>query len=106
MSMLETPLSDRAFKLYSIAGVIMGFLFFLEQLYSGAKYFQGSIWGFELSFAGATVLFLAIIPLLKKNIVGVGWRDLIRALIIGGFTYYPLLYVTWSSLYQLWVALR
>ncbi|MEB3756410.1 MAG: hypothetical protein GSR79_06070 [Desulfurococcales archaeon] len=106
MSMLETPLGDRAFKLYSVAGVIMGFLFFIEQLYKGNLDFPRDLQGFELSFAGATILFLAISPLLKKNISGVSLGDLIRALVIGGFAYYPLLYVTWSSLYQLWIAFK
>ncbi|MCE4606398.1 MAG: hypothetical protein F7B59_03590 [Desulfurococcales archaeon] len=106
MSMLDTPIGDRAFKLYSIAGVIMGFLFFLEQIYSGNLNFPKDVQGFELSFTGATILFLIIAPLLRKNISGASSGDLIRALIIGGFAYYPLLYVTWSSLYQLWIIFK
>jgi hypothetical protein len=103
MAMLETPLGDRSFKLYSIAGIIMGALMFIEQLYGHGKYTLEDMQGFELSFGGATVLFLAIIPLLKRGFSGIRSGDLLRALIVGSFAYYPLLYVTWASLYQLWI---
>ncbi|MEB3772924.1 MAG: hypothetical protein GSR82_04505 [Desulfurococcales archaeon] len=105
MSMLETPLGDRAFKIYSLAGIILGILFFAEQIYTGSSSYFIGIRGFELSFTGATILFLAVIPLLKAGTPSASTGELLRALLIGAFAYYPLLYVTWSSLYQLWLVM-
>ena len=106
VSILETPLGDRAFKIYSLAGIILGVLFFVEQIYTGSSmYFTGTR-GFELSFAGASILFFAVIPLLKTRVPPLSTGELLRALLIGAFAYYPLLYVTWSSLYQLWLVMK
>jgi hypothetical protein len=106
VSMLETPVGDRAFKIYSLAGIILGILFFVEQVYTGnSTYFTGTR-GFELSFTGATILFLAVIPVLKTGAPPASTGDLLRALLIGAFAYYPILYVTWSSLYQLWLIIE
>ncbi len=95
---LDTPLVDKALKLYTIAGALMGLVLFLGGLLANVSYNTLYV------AVGSTILYAALYPLTAMT-PSSSKGDKAKALIVGGFAYYVILYVVWSSLYQLWIAL-
>ncbi|MCE4617392.1 MAG: hypothetical protein F7C32_02280 [Desulfurococcales archaeon] len=95
---------DVAFKVYTIAGIVMGTILGIVSVASKGLQGLDKTSAFIATLGIATLFFVALVPYVRARVGPEIVRgETARAVMIGVLSYYPILYVVWSAIYQLYI---
>jgi len=95
---------DVAFRMYTVAGIVMGFVLGVLTIVSRGFAGLDRAASFLATLGVSTLVFVGLIPYVRARAgPSVVRGETARAVMIGFLSYYPLVYVVWSAVYQTYV---